>query len=113
LPEWLRGADSVAFEGRIVATLPERVVAAVTARRITMAQFAELLQRIMTQPVWDRTGLTGKYYFAFRAAIDASAESDAPAIPTVLRDLDLDLKKAKGMVEYVVVDSFNTKPTDN
>jgi uncharacterized protein (TIGR03435 family) len=47
-----------------------------------MSQLAETLQRVIDMPVWDRTGLTGNYYFAFRFAQDVNADlkADAPSL---------------------------------
>jgi len=72
-PKWfpkVSEGKSKAFEGQILAG-PEGVgITAITARRVTMAQFVDILEdQILHTSVVDRTGLTGKYYFGcvFRA----------------------------------------------
>jgi uncharacterized protein (TIGR03435 family) len=57
-------------------------------------------------PVWDRTGLSGNYDFAFRYAQGLSADrnTDAPSLATALREnLGLAMQKQTGPVEALVV----------
>jgi uncharacterized protein (TIGR03435 family) len=72
-----------------------------------MAQLAEILQRLTGMPVWDRTGLSGDYYFAFRYAegLSADLKTDAPSLAGALREnLGLKMEKQKGPVETLVID---------
>jgi uncharacterized protein (TIGR03435 family) len=117
LPEWWRkgSVDPAAVEGRVVAHGVEAGVVAITGRRVSMLQFCEALQRLLDKPVWDDTGLNGKYYFAFRyAQDDAPADADAsPLSAAVQQDLGLKIEKHKGPMEMLVVDSIEKKPTEN
>jgi uncharacterized protein (TIGR03435 family) len=80
-----------------------------------MSQLAETLQRTIRMPVWDRTGLSGNYYFAFRYAGDSGTDfdADAPALTTALQEsLGLKLEKQKGPVETLVID-YIEEPSEN
>jgi uncharacterized protein (TIGR03435 family) len=116
MPEWVRNASpALKAESYISAVIPEAGVTAINGRRVTMAQLAETLQRSIQTPVWDRTGLTGNYYFAFRYTQDLSADhiTDAPALAAALREsLGLRLEKQKGPVETLVIDSIE-QPSGN
>jgi uncharacterized protein (TIGR03435 family) len=66
-------------------------------------------------PLWDRTGLQGKYDFAFRFSQDPSADSqtDAPSLSTALREnLGLILQKQRGPLETLVIDHLD-QPSEN
>jgi uncharacterized protein (TIGR03435 family) len=111
------GADALSAvrESYIAATGPAAGVIAITGRKVSMSQLAETLQRSTETPVWDRTGLSGVYDFAFRFARDLSAESEnvAPSLTTVLHeDLGLELKKQKGPLVTLAVDSIE-EPSAN
>jgi len=115
LPEWAKDASVADFEGHISAIgLNQRGVLAITGRRVSMSQLADELQLLMKQPVLDRTGLPGKYYFGFRYAGDQAVDSDAPSLPAALQEnLGLKLEKGKGPVENLIVDHIETVPTEN
>jgi uncharacterized protein (TIGR03435 family) len=114
LPQWVRDGSVPALEGSIFATQPEANVVAVTGRRVTITQLIDTLRRLQTKTVWDQTGLSGNYYFAFRYARDAGADADAPALDTALREsLGLELRKTRGPVEMLVVDSMENRPSEN
>ena len=63
-------------------------------------------------PVWDRTGITGRYDFGFRYAnVNASPEVDVPWAGTALEEtLGLMLEKQKGPLETVAVDHIEDPP---
>jgi uncharacterized protein (TIGR03435 family) len=93
----------------IWATTPDAGVIAITARRVSIAQLAELLHRNLDTPVWDRTGISGAYSFSFRftQSPDSVANPDAPSLATALRDaLGLKLEKQKGPVETLIIDAI-------
>ncbi len=116
LPDWVGDASPALKSASYISlTIPRVGVAALTARRVSMSQLAETLRRPMGMPVWDKTGLSGNYYFAFLFAFDAGTEiqADAPALPTALREtLGLQLEKQKGPLESVVIDSIE-EPSEN
>jgi uncharacterized protein (TIGR03435 family) len=118
LPEGFSGASpSLRAESFISARLLECGVVEIIGRRVSMAQLAETLQRSNGMPVWDRTGLTGNYYFAFRYAEDLSADVDTqipyPSLGTALQqNLGLEMKKQKGPIETLVVDHIEP-PSEN
>lgn len=80
-----------------------------------MAKLVDTLRRVLGgKMVWDQTGVTGDFYFAFRYAQDDNPESDAPSLAAALRDnLGMELKKQKGPVELLVVDSMEKEPKGN
>jgi uncharacterized protein (TIGR03435 family) len=66
-------------------------------------------------PVWNRTGLPGKYSFAFRftQGVSQEAKVDAPLLATALEEnLGLKLVKQRGSVETLIVDSIE-EPAKN
>ena len=82
---------------------------------LTMPQLAETLQRSISLPVWDRTGLLGIYDFALRYAegLSIDLETDAPSLATALQEsLGLKLAKQKGPIETLVID-YIEKPSEN
>jgi uncharacterized protein (TIGR03435 family) len=100
--------------GTIISTVPSQGVVAITGRRASIAELAQELQRILHTAVWDRTGITGRYDFAFRYAnVNASPDVDVPWAGTALEDsLGLMLDKQKGPLETVAVDHIE-EPTPN
>jgi uncharacterized protein (TIGR03435 family) len=98
----------------IFSTMPTQGVVAITARRASMTELAQTLQRSLRTPVWDRTGITGRYDFWFRYAnVNASPEVDVPWAGTALEEsLGLMLEKQKGPLETVAVDHIE-EPTPN
>ena len=79
-----------------------------------MSQLAQTLQRSLSMPVWDRTGVSGNYRFEFRYARDTVDDADvnAPALTTALQDLGLKLEKRRGPIETLEIDSFEA-PSEN
>ncbi len=116
MPEWVKNASPVLkSQSYIAATISEAGVTAITGRRVSMAQLAETLQRSVKTPFWDRTGLTGEFYFAFRFTQDLSPDvvTDAPSLAAALQEnLGLKLEKQKGPVETLVIDSID-EPSGN
>lgn len=116
MPEWVKDASSaLKGESYISATIREVGVIAITGRRVSMSQLAGTLQRSMNMPVWDRTGLSGNYYFAFRYMefLSADLETDAPSLATALQEnLGLKLEKQKGPLEGLVID-YLEEPSEN
>jgi uncharacterized protein (TIGR03435 family) len=118
LPNGFRGASlSMRAESFISATLPESGVVQIIGRKVSMAQLAQTLQRSIGMPVWDRTGLAGNYYFAFRYAEGLSADLDAqvayPQLSAALQEsLGLEMKKSRGPLETLIVDHIES-PTEN
>jgi uncharacterized protein (TIGR03435 family) len=105
-----------AYSG-IGVTVLEGGVGGLSARRVSMSQLAQTVERSIKAPVWDRTGLTGKYYFWFRFDLNRNPAPESavpyPLIDTALRDyLGLDLKKQKGQIEKLIVDSVEP-PSEN
>jgi uncharacterized protein (TIGR03435 family) len=113
----------------------------VTVENMTMAQFAEKLQDIapgyIHSPVLDTTGLTGSYDFtlsfspagAFQgggrggdgaaaaprpASDDVADPSGAVTLPEAIdKQLGLKLEQKKRMVQVLVIDHVEAKPTEN
>jgi len=102
----------------------------VTARRISMLEFATLLSRLLDRPVRDMTGLAGVFELTLEWTPDDNqgnliASGNAkpgtlaenrlvgPTIFTALQEqLGLKLESQKGPVEFVVVDHAE-KPSSN
>jgi len=96
-----------------------------------LALLANLLSNVLSRPVIDRTGLTGKYDFELKWTPDAGQEigppgglppgvvpppppdPNGPTIFTALQEqLGLRLESAKGPMEMIVVDRVE-KPSEN
>jgi uncharacterized protein (TIGR03435 family) len=98
----------------------------ISARAITMKQFAAPLTQLLRRPVVDETGLTGDYDLDLTYAPDQSAPTgppgapgppppaaDAPSIFTALQeDLGLKLDSRRGPIEVLVVDRIE-RPSEN
>lgn len=86
------------------------------ARNTNMAGFASLLQRsVLDRPVFDRTGLSGRYDFDLEWRIDGTQfdrrpasvnpeASDKPDIFTAIQQLGLKLEPAKEAIDVLVID---------
>jgi uncharacterized protein (TIGR03435 family) len=113
LPGWFgKDAPSTEMDGKPVATNPDAAIGTITGRRVTRPQVAEALGRSLQTLALDEIGLAGKYYFGLRYARDERAESDVPALFTVLQNqLGLKLERHKGPIERLVVDHIEKKPT--
>lgn len=116
MPEWVKDhSPALKAESYIAATNAEAGVIAITGRRVSMSQLAETLQRSISMPVWDRTGLSGNYYFAFRYTelLSADLDTDAPSLATALqKNLGIKLEKQKGPVGALVID-YIEEPSEN
>lgn len=83
------------------------------ATNLTMYDFAKSLQKRAGRTIEDHTGLTGGYDFQIQWAPDPSPESDAPSLPTVLKEqLGLKLQPAKSQIEVVIIDAITRPTTD-
>ena len=81
-----------------------------------MSQLADQISEEIGESVLDQTGLTGKYYFGFQFASIShpSDNADAPAIfSAVQNELGLRLEKQKAPIEFLVVDHYEKKPSEN
>jgi uncharacterized protein (TIGR03435 family) len=115
-PGDVRSAPSSPFnESYVFATEPSPGVTAITGRGASLSQLIQTLGRIVGMPLWDQTGLEGKYDFAFRFSEDSGTDSqtDAPSLSTALRDsLGLTIKKQRGPLETLVIDHL-AQPSEN
>ena len=92
----------------------------IVGKKSTMAGMANALTVMLRRPVIDRTGLKGHYDFNVKWSSPDTADSDAPfggegiglLISTLQHEFGLQLKKAKGPVQYWVVDRVEP-PTEN
>jgi len=116
LPDWFRAhsGDSAQMEGHAVATVPRAHAGDLVGRRVTMSQLSAALQRLVGSAVFDRTGLTGQYYFAIEYADDdAPPEVTLPNLFAALKELGLQVVKQTGAVETLVIDRIEKTPTGN
>ena len=115
LPEWLRrpNSDPARMERLVIATLPEKGTGGIAGRRVTMLELTETLQRLLSTAVFDETGLSGEYYFAFRYATGNDPEVPYQDLFGAVKPLGLRLEKHKGSVEVLVVDHIEKTPAEN
>jgi len=84
-----------------------------------MAQLAYFVSAIVQRPVFDRTALPGTYNFPLEMSmeelggINATPDSSAPSIFTIVEGLGLKLESRKEPVEVIVIDSGNKVPVEN
>jgi uncharacterized protein (TIGR03435 family) len=88
--------------------------------RGTMSGLAALVSGQVGRPVIDKTGLTGRYDYVLKWAMQGrmappgAEEPDGPSITSAIQEqLGLRLESSKGMVEVYVIDSFSKTPTQN
>jgi uncharacterized protein (TIGR03435 family) len=102
-----------------LAPAPNRT--SVTAHRMTVARFCELLGLVLHAPIEDQTGLKGRYdaNLDFSQLIAAYPQGPpADEIPAMIMNgiqdmLGLKLDAKKGPVEMIVVDRAEKVPTEN
>jgi uncharacterized protein (TIGR03435 family) len=81
-----------------------------TARKITMARFAEHLSGLVDRPVVDMTGSPGVYDYDLEWTKDAAG----PEIYTAIQQqLGLRLETRKAPVEMLVIDRAEKTPIEN
>ncbi len=85
---------------------------------VTIQPLAERIEGILQAPVLDRTGLDGKFDFQldFDPGYGAASETGVnyPVLSSALRDqLGLSLKKTRGAVKVVIIDSIDPRPSEN
>ncbi len=117
MPDWNGGLDRAGDDGRIWGIIRDPYVVSLTGRRVTMSQFCSDLELDRKKPVWDETGLKGKYYIAFRYSMEnvpLDVEVAAPRLDAALQEnLGLKLEKRSGTVQVLVIDHIEKVPTAN
>jgi uncharacterized protein (TIGR03435 family) len=87
----------------------------IKANRMTTAQLAEVLSRLLGLPIVDKTGLTGNYDFLLKWIPDeaaADATSDPSIFAALQESLGLRLASGKESVDVVVIDHVE-RPSKN
>ncbi len=85
---------------------------------VTIQPLAERIEGIVQAPVLDRTGLDGKFDFQldFDPGYGPASETGVsyPVLSSALRDqLGLSLRKTRGAVKVVIIDSIDPRPSEN
>jgi uncharacterized protein (TIGR03435 family) len=120
-PDEKPGADGLT----VLTPIPGRVLA--TGKRdhfrligsdVPIQPLAERFEGILHAPVVDRTGLNGKFDFQLDfdpgAGVTADGGVTYPMFPSALRDqLGLSIKKTRGSIKVVIVDSIDPRPSEN
>jgi len=90
-------------------------VTTLTAKRISMAQLADLFARRLGQMVVDKTGIGGVYDVEMKwSSDDQSTDDSVASIFTAIQEtVGLRLQPQKVPVPIVVVDSIERMPTEN
>jgi uncharacterized protein (TIGR03435 family) len=116
MPEYRKNSSPTLFEGRIITESKGLGTFAIMGRGVSMSQLSNELSQELGECVVDQTGLTGKYYFGFQFASVShpNDNADSPSIfSAVQNELGLRLEKQKGTVDILVVDHYETKPSEN
>ncbi|MGA2250919.1 TIGR03435 family protein [Terracidiphilus sp.] len=86
----------------------------IKAQSVTLGSFADMLTRIVEQPVKDATGIGGKYDFDLHFARLDQQDSDQPSPFTALEEqYGLKLVSSKVDVLSLVVDHVDLTPAEN
>lgn len=101
------------------APFRENGVASMTARGLTMAEFADYVSDPLGSPIVDNTGLAGRYDFFvdFRPYVDMEQRDVRPDAAAVIRaaakgEMGLEMTPAKQTVDVLIVDRAE-EPTPN
>jgi uncharacterized protein (TIGR03435 family) len=114
----LDGPGLLMMEG----TRGRAVVVFLTARSQPISSLVELLSREFRMPIFDRTGLVGKFDFKLEFApqppgalpADAPDDSGAPNLTTAVQEqLGLRLNPSKVPTDVLIVDRADKIPTEN
>jgi uncharacterized protein (TIGR03435 family) len=114
-PEWApRGGFPDEFEGIVSVSLFSGVYG-IAARRASISQFCDELQRLLEVPVLDQTGLKDNFSFVFRYGDENQATDGVavPALSTAIQELGLKLTRQVVPIEMLVVDHIEKVPTSN
>jgi uncharacterized protein (TIGR03435 family) len=87
----------------------------ILAVNMTLTDFVRILQvrPQINRPVFDRTGLTGRFDILIRADADASATGLLPPLkPYIESQLGLTLKDTEALVDTLVIENID-RPTEN
>ena len=86
-----------------------------TAQRTSTSQLSEYLAIPLRRPVFDLTGLNGRYDFALDLTVYAGRDGQADdTVSLVMQEqLGLKLEARKGPVEIFRIDHVEKKPTEN
>ncbi|HEV3201975.1 MAG TPA: TIGR03435 family protein, partial [Bryobacteraceae bacterium] len=105
---------SLPAAGLVIETKDGR--ARVTAKRVTMAKFADYLSGRLDRPVIDMTGLAATYSFALYFAPEGASPdvgSEPGIFGAVQEQLGLRLEARKGSVQFLMIDHAEKVPTGN
>jgi uncharacterized protein (TIGR03435 family) len=85
-----------------------------SAKNVTLTDFAYALSRRLKRPVFDKTGITGAYDINLHYAREEDGASTAPSLFTAIQEtIGLRLVAAKGPVEILIVEHIEKMPTEN
>jgi uncharacterized protein (TIGR03435 family) len=115
MPDYLKGKNAEAFEGRAFSSSEGRGVHAITGRGVTVQRLAEQISEELKTFVIDKTGITENQYFGFRFLEDASGPELGVAnlFNALQENVGLKLERQRGPVEVLVIDSMDKIPTEN
>jgi uncharacterized protein (TIGR03435 family) len=140
-PEPGFGTGNITPEGQAFISYGEGVVFAfadnkIESKKLSMTLFTDTLSRYVDRPVVDMTGLKGRYDFILnlspedyrsmylRSAISAGVPlppdllrllggTSFDSLHTALQKVGLRLQSGKALLDVLVIDSIQRKPTDN
>ena len=101
-PAVLAGGALQVFSGKQATLLVERQ---------SMARLGDLLSTRAGRPVFDETGLPGKYSFTLHWSDDL--ESGLPISTAFQEQLGLRLESSRRTINVLIVDAANRTPTEN
>lgn len=99
----------------------------VTARRTSMAQFADIISRPLQSPVIDKTGLKGNFDFGIdltrQIPVDPNGKLSPDSVPVsdretivilaIQQQLGLKLEPKKAPIEVIIIDRAEKLPAEN
>lgn len=109
---------SSSFKGIVGIPKPGEIF--VTGQDVPMADLARLLEEPAGRPVFDETGLTGRYDFKIhfervrRGPATSDASDPAPTIfDAVEHQLGLKLESSRADLDQLIIDAIEREPTEN
>jgi uncharacterized protein (TIGR03435 family) len=83
------------------------------AKGWSMATLAQMVSLPLRTPVFDRTGIEGRYDFPYDYSMEETQRDSAPSIFTVIADLGLKLESRREPFDVIVLDAGDKVPSGN
>jgi uncharacterized protein (TIGR03435 family) len=79
----------------------------------SMATLAQTVSLLLRTPVFDQTGIQGRYDFPYDYSMEETRQDSAPSIFTIIEGLGLKLESRKEPLDVIVIDAGDKVPSEN